>query len=155
MKKTIIFCSILIMLFSLCYGASAVHNPTTANIEYLEDGSYFVTTIVEEIDSIATYSTATKSGRKSSTYYNSESEALWSITLTGTFSYDGTTATCTDANLTYTIYNSNWRMISTTATASGNTAMGTAYAKQYVLGVPINSAERSIEICCSPTGVLS
>lgn len=154
MKKTIIFCTIFIMLFSLCYSVSAVHNPIATNIEYLEDGSYFVT-VIEETGSIATYSTLTKSGRKSSTYYNSESEALWSITLTGTFSYDGTTATCTDANLTYTIYNSNWRMISTTATASGNTAMGTAYAKQYVLGVPINSAERSIEISCSPTGVLS
>lgn len=58
---------------------------TNQQIEYYDDGSYFVTVIEDETPEITPLSTTvTKS--KTGSYYNSAGNILWSVKVTGTFS---------------------------------------------------------------------
>lgn len=153
--KRIISIFLTAIVFCTCsFNSFAWSKQTNTSIEYFEDGSYIITTIQENANH-TTFSTSTKTGSKRSDYYNEDSEIMWSTTLTATFSYSGTSATCTASNITYTVNASNWRIISAVATKSGNMAIGDVTAKKYFLGVPIETVERTVTLTCSPTGVLS
>ena len=88
-------------------------------------------------------------------FKNSDGEAQWSATLRGTFTYTGSSATCTASSISYTIENSKWKISSATASKSGNTASGHITAKRYTFGIPVQTVEAPIAISCSATGVLS
>ena len=127
MKKR--YCSIVcLMLFLLlsCFcvaPAFAVDLPeTTTEVIRYEDGSY-LTIELAVYDSIVARVTGTVSGRKVTSYRNSDNELLWDFTVHGTFKYDGTTATATDASYSYNIYNSAWKLKSAEAYCSGNQAI--------------------------------
>lgn len=154
MKKIIaLFCAMLILI---SFPATALaHDESAVNsfVEYFDDGSYIVTeSIINNISTIATY---TKSCGKTSTYYNADNEKLWSITLTGTFTYTGSSATCTKSTATYAIYNSRWKVTSAVASKSGRKAIGDFTAKLYTLGIPVKTVNRTLTISCSNTGVCS
>ncbi len=154
MKKIIaLFCAMLILI---SFPITALANDETAissYVEYLDDGSYIVTE--NETRNISVMATSTKSHVKTSTYYNADNEKLWSITLTGTFTYTGSSATCTKSTATYTIYNSRWKVTSAVASKSGRKAVGDFTAKLYTLGIPVKTVTRTLTISCSNTGVCS
>lgn len=120
---------------------------------YLEDGSYFIISIVEEADYAR--SSNTKSGQKKIIHYNTNDEILWSATLKATFTYTGSSATCTNTTISYSVNDSNWSIISATATKSANSATGNVVAKQYFVGIPIKTLEQSVTLTCSADGTLS
>lgn len=124
----------------------------TTSTTYFEDGSYIITTIFEE--SSITRATSSKTGQKTATFYNSDNVAQWSATLKGTFTYNGSSATCTASSITHKIYSSNWKTASASATKSGNKATGKATAKRYLI-VPVQTVEKTITLTCSASGVLS
>ncbi len=158
MKKIICYAVLIIMLFSaisfnaVAYSTSA-DETITSTTTYLDDGSYLVTIITEDLSNAK--ATNTKSGSKTTTYYSATDEALWKATLNGTFSYTGSSATCTAASITHTVYDSSWKITSATATKSGNKAIGDIVAKHYVLGIPIKTLEKNLTITCSASGTLS
>lgn len=149
MKKLI--ATILTMLCILS-GFTTVSAKNTSEIIYLKDGSYLIIELTEESTSRASN---TKSGTKTINHYNNDNEKLWDATLRGTFTYTGSSATCTKATIAYNIYNDNWKITSATASKSGNKATGDVIAKQYVLGIPIKTVERTITLSCSASGTLS
>lgn len=126
---------------------------TDRYIEYFEDGSYIVTELRES--TITTFATKTVNQSKASHSYDSNNKKEWTVILNATFSYTGSSATCTKATVSYNIYNDAWKVTSSVASKSGNKATGTFTIKKYVLNVPIKSINRTLTITCSNTGVCS
>lgn len=54
----------------------------------------------------------------------------------------------------YYIY-TKWKITSATASKSGNKATGDVTAKRYVLGIPVETVEKTITLTCSASGVIS
>lgn len=156
MKKIVSVLLSVMIMFSLSVPSFAVDNTDNGNtfIEYLEDGSCFITTltIVEES---STYATNTKTFSKTTSYKDTDGIVCWSATLTATFRYTGSSATCTESTVSYEIYDSAWRMTSATASKSGNTATADITAKRYTLGIPFKTIDRTITMTCSANGTIS
>lgn len=151
MKKIISLTLVSFLLFTILSINSAAH--IEQDITYLSDGSYFVTTIVEH--STSARASGTKTGQKTVDYCNSDGEVQWTATIKGTFTYTGSSATCTSASISHYIYDSTWKITAETATKSGNKATGNVTAKKYLLGIPTRTIEKSITLTCSATGTLS
>ena len=143
------------MIFSVfTITAFAENNKTIVSetIEYLDDGSYIVTTLVEEM-TVARAST--KTGSKTAIHYNSDNEKVVTMKLTATFSYTGSSATYTSASTSYTIHDDSWKVTAATSSKSGNKAIGNFTVKHYVLLVPVQTVNTTVNITCSNTGALS
>lgn len=109
MKKILSKLILIVVLFNMA-PLTAFASSSRANdneIIYFDDGSYIVIELAQENAPVRT--TAQKS--KSYTYYNSNNEASWKAVLTGTFTYSGTTASCTFSNCDVTIYDDDWYVI--------------------------------------------
>lgn len=156
MKKVVSVLLIVMIMFSLNVPAFAVENIDNENtvIEYLEDGSCFITTITV-VEENSTYATNTKTFTKTISYKDEDGIVCWKATLTATFRYTGSSATCTDSDVTYTINDSAWKITSATASKSGNTATADITAKRYTLGIPFKTIDRTITMTCSANGTIS
>ena len=87
-------------------------------------------------------------------YYNSDGISKWNAVLTGSFSYNGSSATCSSSSVDVTIFDSNWYVISKSASKSGNTAsasvtMGCSY-DGIMTTIPAN-----LSLKCDKNGNLS
>ncbi len=140
--------NLIVSLFPTSVNAETPTNSESVAITYFEDGSYCITTItvVQHI-----LDRATITGTKTNQYYDSNDVAQFSVSVKGTFTYDGTTATATTAYYSYQVFNSFWPFVSGNASCSGNTA--TASCTFALLGVLNRTL--SVSLTCSPTGVLS
>lgn len=154
MKRMTTVLLAMLMLIVMC-PTNAFAGETAADkyVEYFEDGSYIVTEL--ETSGISTFAASTKNYSKSASYYNSDNEKEWTITLSGTFSYTGSSATCTKATKSYKIYDDRWKVTSSSASKSGNKATGNFTVKRYLAGIPIRTVNKSLTITCSKTGVCS
>lgn len=153
MKKIIsVFLPVLVLLCTFALPASALsENSTIVSQEtiYNEDGSYYVITVREE-DVASTRSGASKTGSKSIDYYDSYGLG-WTLTVTGTFIYPGTStgsAYCTNATASRKVYN-DWSCSSYYANYSGNKA--TAYGT-FKAGIVTKNG--TVSLSCSSTGSL-
>lgn len=159
MKKLIAFFISLSLLFVFCSTTfattSLTETSTNSSVEYLDDGTYIITTIEEANNSYSTFATTIKDGNKTITYYNANNEMMWMATLSATFNYTGSSSTCTIANISYSTYDSNWEITSATATKSANKAIGNITAKHYFLGITTKTVERTLTLTCSADGTLS
>lgn len=154
-KKFISLVIALLLILSIPFTAFAQENENKiVSIEYFDDGSYLIVELVEE-EVPLTRATSPKSGTKTYTYISSTDKVLWIATLNGSFTYTGTSATCTSASVSYKIYDDSWKCTSAVASKSGRTARGDFVFKKYVLGIPIKTIEKSLTISCSNTGTLS
>ncbi len=148
-KLSIIF--LCALLFVSCpVTAFAQENTTTdTEIEYLEDGSYLVTefTVSETLTRAAA-----KAGTKSITYYSSKDVAQWYFEVSATFTYTGSSVNCTKADVDYKIYDNQWKIVSTSCKKSGGMATGTIKIKYTVMGIPVNTIEKSLVLTCSRDG---
>ena len=102
----------------------------------------------------ANRSTKTKSGHKKVTYAH-DNTVLWTVQVNGTFSYTGTSAVCTNSTITTTCPSSAWKISNKSSSKSGNTAYASATGKQYLLGICIQTVNRTVSLKCSNTGILS
>ncbi len=157
MKKTITSLLIMILILSLPFVVFAKESEQiieTQNevVECFEDGSYIVTEILEnKISFRATGVTKSKTVK----YYNSNDELEWSVSISGTFNYNGSSASCTNAVASYKIYNDRWKVTASSASRSGATARGDFTIKKYFLGVPTKTVNEIVTLTCSKTGVFS
>lgn len=154
MKVKIFFLYLFIAFFvSTTFSISGSAACTdTKEILILEDGSYYLTTI-EEISTSKT--TSTKNGKKTVNYYNSNDELLWSVSVIGTFSYTGSSATCTSASVSTTCPSSDWKISSKSSSKNGATASAKATAKRYIDGSVTKTITKTVTLTCSATGKLS
>lgn len=151
MKRMITFALVLACLLSLAAPASAA-STDSREITYYDDGSYLIVTVSTAPQSRAS---GTTPGSASAEYYNADDVLRWVVTLTGSFTYNGSSATCTSANIDATIYESGWSCSSKSAYASGSSAIGSATMVRKVLGVQVDSVPVSLKITCDKNGALS
>lgn len=136
---------LLIGIFPVCGNAAEIETI------HFEDGSY--ATI--EITSNEVRASGSKTGSKSYTYYNSDSVRQWKATLTGSFTYTGSSATCTSSDINVTIYDSDCYVISQNAGKSGNTARGSVTMGLTLLGGTVEKTSASLTLKCDANGNLS
>lgn len=155
MKKTFII-SLVIMLiyctiFSLPVNAADSIEKKETTIQFLDNGDYIETTIIYyKTDSRA----ATKSGSKTASYTESDGDVMWTVTVNGTFTYNGTTSSCTSVSRSTTAPGANWSIKSSSCSKSGNCATATATATHK--GVLISKDySMTANLYCSPYGILS
>ncbi len=126
MKKIISFLIVLVSLFALATAPISAKNITTET-EYFEDGSYCVTEIVNEDKSFISRAISTTSGTKTDSYYSATGALLFTLSVRGTFNYNGTVARATASSYSYSINNTSWSFVggSSSYTANRATANGT------------------------------
>lgn len=150
MKKIISFALILTMLvcvIPICGNAAENQKETI----YFDDGSYMTV----EINTIRTRASGSVSGSKPYTYYGSDGVAKWVATLSGSFTYNGSSATCTSSSVDVTIYNSAWYTVSKSASKSGNTASASVTMGEKRGGVTVTTFPISLSMSCDKDGNLS
>ena len=116
---------------------------------YLDDGSYYVT-IISEVPS-----KSTKTGSKTTTHYGSSNNALWKVTVNGTFTYDGSSATCTSASHSVTVYENNWYIHSQNSYKTSNKAIADVTMKKKYLGIVTSTKDVHLVLACDKNGNLS
>ena len=159
MKKAIscifvimLFCYTILPTFSQFSFATTLPTNETIVIEHYANGDYAVITM-QDASEKANTGTVTKS--KYYDYYDSSNVLQWTIQLTATFTYNGTTATCTSATPGHTIYNTSWQVTKETASRSGATATGEFTIKKYVLGIPVKTVNKTLTLTCTPNGTVT
>ncbi len=165
MKKIRSLLSIILILASITSAFAAGQNSvnTTANdstvisvyTETISDEFYVEVSIEEIIETNQTRATSTKTGKKTYTIYNSDSEAMARFVLTGKYTYNGSTVSCTSATYSTTIYDDSWEFTSASASKSGAVATGKFTAKHYFLFVATQTVSKTITLTCDKNGNLS
>lgn len=152
MKHTIVkFFTVLLTLTLLATCVCATPSRScvvVCNRIELPNGDYIIETITE--NEMQTYATNTKSGTKTATRYTSSNVPLFSVTVTGTFTYTGTTSKATSATSTVNILNSNVSYISKSSSCSGKSATATGAAAYNNI-----TYSATTTLTCSATGTLS
>lgn len=150
MKKVLaLMLSFLLLVPVIAFPVNAEASSTT--VEWLEDGSRIETTIVVQDSRAAGTKTASKIQRRIDNSGNVDVE----MTLTATFTYDGTTAKATSASVSATIYDSSWSVDYKYTTRASNTATATVKLSLTTLGIVVSEATHTITLTCTPDGTIS
>ena len=149
--------SFFILAIIFCFSAplSALAQSTTVNnseIQHFEDGSYLV---IQKETVISPFSSGTKTSSTTGYYYNGDNEQQCSVTLTATFSYTGSSARCTNADTSYRIYDSAWKVTETKVGKAGNKATGIFTVKKYWLGIITKTVPLTLTLTCDKNGNIS
>lgn len=118
---------------------------------YFNDGSYMTVEIITS----GTRASGSLSGSKPYTYYNSNGSAQWKATISGSFTYNGSGATCTSSSVDVTIFDSDWYTISKSSSKSGNTASASVTMGEKRGGVTVTKVPVSLSLSCDKNGNLS
>lgn len=151
----------LLMLLTFLATPSFADAASNESVTYLDDGSYMVTTIIEEptlqkpsgMQTNATSTTRTIS--KQVNYYNGSNQVMWYVKATGSFTYNGTTAKCNSSSVKAESLVSTWKMSKLSSARSGATAYAAATAKFYMAGVLMQTVDELVSLTCSPNGKFS
>lgn len=149
-RVSCILLSIMLILL-IPFNCLATENDEVGNVIYFDDGSY----MVEQIFVIQSRASGTVTGDKIDTYYSSNGTALWKAVLTGSFTYSGTSSTCTSSSVSVTIYDNDWYTISKSASKSGNAATSSVTMGCKMLGVTVNKEYSNLTLTCDKDGNLS
>lgn len=143
--------SISIVIAGLPIGVQATDaKEKESNTIRFEDGSY----ITIELNCIDGRASGTKTGSKTYRYYNNDVE-VWRAVLRGTFTYTGSSATCTASSCDVTISDSSWYVSEKTVNKSGNAALCELTMGKKFLGVTIKKETINMQITCDANGNLS
>lgn len=142
--------SVLLIIALLPVHAFASEREKTT-VTHFKDGS----NLVETVFSASARASGTVSGTKESAYHGNDGSTKWKAVLNGTFTYTGSSATCTSASCSVTIYDDDWYTISRSASKSGNTAYGYATIGKKLLGVKVDEVSVSPTLKCDANGNLS
>ena len=120
---TLITALISCIFLSIPVSATTIDN-TEINIEYLDNGDYIETIITDDTanSGISLYATNTITKTKTKYYKNSSDTVLWSVAIKATFSYNGSTSTCTSCSHSTTSPGASWYIKTSSHSKSGNTA---------------------------------
>ena len=151
-KRVISLFLVLISLLSILpLSVFAINESPDADVIFLEDGNYIVVTTETSPARVAN----TVSGTKNYTCYNADNDVLWVAKLSATFAYSGGWYTCTTANCTVTINNSNWYVISNNTIRSSNNAVTSLTMGRKKAGITIEKPEYTIKLSCDINGRLT
>ena len=153
MKRIFSIALIAVLLITLLPARTYAATITEAseNIIYLDDGSY----ITIELTWAESRASGTKSASKTHKFYNSDNVEQWRAVLRGSFTYTGSSATCTASSCDITISNSDYYVVSKEASKSGNAALCTFVVGKKFLGITIDKDTVNMSITCDANGNLS
>jgi hypothetical protein len=153
MKKIIsIFLALVTLVLMIpAAQASAQMSNSGLDIIYLEDGGY----IMVELNTNSNTARTTISKSKVVTRYSDDDEMQWQIRLSGSFTYNGSSAGCSSCNCTVTIYDDTWYTESKTSWANGNTANATVVMAQKLLGITVRRETVDLTLTCDKNGNFS
>lgn len=126
-------------------------------VEYLPDGSCYVT-VIEDVPAsgIQLFAAAKTETKSKTTYYkNAAGDVMWWVKVTGTFTYGNGTSKCTSAKGSAAALGSAWKVSNISDSKSGNSASAKATGKQYFDGSVSQTITKTVTLKCSPTGVFS
>ena len=150
MKKMLSFTLAFVLILAVLPCQTHAAETDDAGIIYLDNGDY----ITIEISSATTRTTASKS--KTFKYHNSSGEEEWRAVLSGTFTYNGTTATCTASSCDVSVTNTSWSVESKTVGRTGGSATANLTMCKKLLGFITTSRETlNMTLTCSPDGTFS
>ncbi len=165
MKKIIgVVCLLFVLLISTNQEVSACEDNllddftiVTKDIEYFEDGSYIVYETLEPKNGVVLLSTSySKTGKRHVTNYDSNNNVQWVYTLSAEYWIEeGVSVTCTKADYSITINNSNWKFSDGSTSYSGNTAYGKGKFTHKVLFITTKTENIDIHLACDSYGNLS
>ena len=153
MKRLLSFGLAVLIMFGVFSCVSLAADETIISVEQYSDGSYGITIIKAEFTPFAVKGTTTKT--KSYQHYNSDNTLAWKASITATFSYNGTTASCTSVSKSTSVYDSAWKCTSSSCSKSGATATGNFTFKRYVLLVPVQTVNKTLTLTCDKNGNVS
>ena len=90
-------------------------------------------------------------------YYhrNSSGNLLWTATVTGTFTYNGSTSSCTNASYSTEVNAGPWSEQSGTAYPSGNSAIADVVMARRLLFIVVETVPVTVPLTCDKNGNLS
>lgn len=146
-KIVIALLTSLILLLSCAHvnAESVISVPLYQEVHILGNNSYYVDTIYQP-----SFARSGINGQKTRSYYDS-GKLAWTLTVNGSFSYNGTSSSCIGSSVTYTINDGAWSKTSTSSTSNGNTA--TAYGSFRKNNGQTGST--SVSLSCDRNGNLS
>ena len=150
MKKIITLFTIVSSLLFLSLPVSALEQKK--EIIQLDNG-YYLETIIEEIPTAR--ASNQKTAKKTGNFKNSQGTIVFTVTVTGTFTYNGSSSTCTKSVAEASSKNANWKISSKSASKSGNKATAKATAKRYVNLIAVETQSCSVTLTCGSNGSLS
>lgn len=123
----------------------------TETVEYLEDGSYIVTTVrTSPTPRAEIYS---KSAAKEVRLYDEDDELQWTYFLIGTYTIEtGVSCVCTNSTYSYNIYVDKWSLTDHSNWYSGYVAYGTAVFKKKVLFITTSTQNIEGSVACNSYG---
>lgn len=145
-------CLLLIAILCTIFCVPAYADVEETETTYLPDGSYYVTTIRTLSTDIAPYGAVKRiSGEKNRERYDANGKLVWTLTVTGSFTYDGKTAEAIDADYSYAVYDTSWAFVSGSATCFDATAQASGTFRQGAL----TRQTTTVSLVCSADGTLS
>ena len=152
MKRIICLMIVCVLAIStLPFGGRAAAYGEEVIVETFGDGSY----ITEKVLSVQTRAGGTASGSKERNQYDSNGNLCWKVILSASFTYTGSSATCTSANCSVVCYSSDWYVISKGSGKSGSTASASATMGEMEGGVTVRRVTAYLTIQCDGNGNLS
>lgn len=145
---SLLMCAIIVVSIFPVVGSASVQEQTTI---YYADGSYMTV----EVDVCKTRASGNVTSSKKYTYYDDNNVSQWKAVLSGTFTYTGSSATCTASSVDVTIYDSAWYVSSKYASKSGNTAEASVTMGHKVAGITITKVPVDLTLTCDANGNLS
>ena len=121
---------------------------------FLENGDYLEIELIQDDTDFLSLSSRTTSGSKKVSYKKG-STVLWSVSVKGTFTYDGNSALCINADVSTTCPSKAWQISNSSASKSLNKAIASATAKNYVKGIYIQTVSKKAILTCSNNRKLS
>lgn len=153
MKKYLVLLMVSLLCLSNINVAYAQSDIQGYIEEVFEDGSYIETHIVQDVNFARS---STTSGKKTSNYKDSSGVVLWSVTVSGTFTYNGSSATCTSSSISTTCPSSNWKLSDKRAFKFNNVAYASVIAKEYkALNICVKTVDKTVALTCDKNGKLS
>lgn len=153
MKRFFVAILTLVMLCSVMFCtpvSAASFTESNTVVEYLENGDYIRTTI----SWVENSTRSTKTAEKTKEHVSANGNILWTVTVRGTFYYNGSTSSCTAVSHSTTAPSSYWTIKSASSSKSGNKATATATATLKV-GSTTSDETMTVTLTCSVNGTLS
>ena len=150
-KFVLLILSLVLLLNCLAVGTIAASVETGTDIIEFDDGSYLEVIVKKSLGR----ATDSVTGYKIYRYRDASDNIEWEAELTATYTYNGTTSTCTGANCSVTISDSKWYVVSNSTTRSANTATTLLTMGKKFLGITVGKPEYTITLTCDKDGNLS
>lgn len=135
-----------------------ITNISIANATVLSNfnNDYYLETVITDANPTFSFSTLQSNSHtitktKTTNIKNANGAILWSVSITATFTYDGSTSRCISCSPSAETYSSSWTIQSTSSSKSGNSATAVATANY----ASLKNYTQSVTISCSKNGTVS